>query len=159
VEGAAPNEGCIFCTLPGREGATARRRGLVLASDDLACVMMNRYPYAHAHLMVAPRRHTSDLLDLDSETTRAIDAGVRRAVTVLKAEYSPHGFNIGINVGRAAGAGIADHLHWHVVPRWEGDTNFMPTLADTRVMPQHIEETYDRLLHRFERVGSSRGEG
>jgi ATP adenylyltransferase len=155
VEGAAPNGGCIFCTLPGRESAAALRAALVLASDDLACVIMNRFPYTHAHLMVAPRRHTADLLDLDIDTTRAIDRGVRWAVAALKAEYAPHGFNIGINLGRAAGAGIADHLHWHVVPRWEGDTNFMPTLADTRVMPQHIEETYDRLLCQFERLAKT----
>jgi ATP adenylyltransferase len=157
IEGAAPNDGCIFCALPAREGAAARRAALVLASDDLAAVMMNRYPYAHAHLMVAPRRHTADLLDLDAETATALHNGVRAAVAALKAEYSPHGFNIGLNLGRAAGAGIADHLHWHVVPRWEGDTNFMPTLADTRVMPQHIEDTYDRLLRRFERLAGPRG--
>jgi ATP adenylyltransferase len=107
--------------------------------------------------MVAPRRHTADLLDLDAETAAALHNGVRAAVGALKAEYSPQGFNIGLNVGRAAGAGIADHLHWHVVPRWEGDTNFMPTLADTRVMPQHIEDTYDRLLRRFERLAGPRG--
>jgi len=154
VEGAAPNDDCIFCTMPAREGPAARRDALVLAADDLASVMMNRFPYAHAHLMVAPRRHTSDLLDLDAATSAAIHDRVRAAVAVLKAEYAPQGFNIGINVGRAAGAGIADHLHWHVVPRWEGDTNFMPTLADTRVMPQHIEETYDRLLQQFARLAS-----
>jgi ATP adenylyltransferase len=152
VEGAAPNDGCIFCTLPAREGPAARRQALVLASDELAAVMMNRFPYAHAHLMVAPRRHTSDLLDLDATTAAAIHDRVCAAVAALKAEYAPQGFNIGVNVGRAAGAGIADHLHWHVVPRWEGDTNFMPTLADTRVMPQHIEDTYDRLLRRLEQA-------
>lgn len=144
--------------MPERQGAVARRQGLVLASDDLACVMMNRFPYAHAHLMVAPRTHTADFLDLDDDTMRAVDAGLRKALAALKAEYSPHGFNIGINIGSAAGAGIADHLHWHVVPRWQGDTNFMPTLADTRVMPQHLEDTYDRLLRRFEQGESARRE-
>jgi len=117
--------------------------------------MMNRFPYAHAHLMVAPRRHTSDLLALDEEAATTVHRGLRAAVAALTAEYAPQGFNIGVNVGRAAGAGIADHLHWHVVPRWEGDTNFMPLLADTRVMPEHIEDTYDRLLRRFERLADS----
>jgi len=107
--------------------------------------------------MVSPRRHTSDLLVLDAETAAGVHRGLRAAVAALTAEYAPHGFNIGVNLGRAAGAGIADHLHWHVVPRWEGDTNFMPVLADTRVMPQHIEETYDRLLLRFERLAISTG--
>lgn len=152
VAGAAPNEGCIFCNLPAREGAPALRDGLVLGAGALSSVMMNRFPYAHAHLMVAPRRHTADFLELDAQTSAAIQSSIRSAVAVLQAEYAPHGFNIGINVGRAAGAGIADHLHWHVVPRWDGDTNFMPTLADTRVMPQHIEDTYDRLLRQFERL-------
>ena len=111
--------------------------------------MMNRFPYAHGHLMVAPRRHTGDLLALDAAESAAIDAELKRAVAALAAEYSPQGYNIGINLGRAAGAGIADHLHWHVVPRWEGDTNFMPMLADTRVISEHIEAAYDRLLRRF----------
>jgi ATP adenylyltransferase len=141
--------------LPAREGATERRAALVLASDESTSVMMNRFPYAHAHLMVAPRRHTSDLLALGEEAAAAVHRGLRSAVAALTAEYAPHGFNIGVNIGRAAGAGIADHLHWHVVPRWEGDTNFMPMLADTRVMPQHIEDTYDRLLRRFERLAGA----
>lgn len=128
---------------------------MVLACDDLTAIMMNRFPYAHAHLMVAPRRHTSDLLSLEERTAMAIHDGLRTAVAILTAEYAPHGFNIGLNVGRAAGAGVADHLHWHVVPRWEGDTNFMPILADTRVMPQHIEDTYDRLVRRVRQTAST----
>lgn len=157
VEGAAAQQECIFCKLPASEGAAERRAGLVLAADDLTSVMMNRFPYAHAHLMVSPRKHTSDLLALDPATAAGVHGGVRAAIAALTAEYAPHGFNIGVNLGRAAGAGIADHLHWHVVPRWEGDTNFMPILADTRVMPQHIEETYDRLLRRFEQLAVATG--
>ena len=122
----------------------------MLYADEHAVVMMNRFPYSHAHLMVAPRRHTADLLALDATTACAVHTQIQRAVAALGAEYAPHGYNIGINLGRAAGAGIADHLHWHVVPRWEGDTNFMPLLADTRVMPEHIETAYDRLVVHFE---------
>jgi len=157
VEGAAQHEECIFCKLPAGERPAERRAGLVLASDELTSIIMNRFPYAHAHLMVSPRRHTSDLLALDEATAAGVHRGLRAAVAVLTAEYAPQGFNIGVNLGKAAGAGIADHLHWHVVPRWQGDTNFMPVLADTRVMPEHIEETYDRLLRRFERLGVSTG--
>ncbi len=144
------HQGCIFCELPKSEGAAARRNALVLYTDERAQVLMNRFPYAHAHLMVAPREHTADFAGLSDETAAAVHAALARAQRALDEVYSPAGFNIGMNLGRVAGAGIADHLHWHIVPRWEGDTNFMPLLADTRVMPQHIEEAYDRLLPLFE---------
>ena len=141
--------GCIFCDLARAESREARRRALVLYADDDAQVLMNRFPYAHAHLMVAPRRHTADFAGLEPHIAAAMHAVLQRAQRALQAVYSPAGFNIGMNLGRTAGAGIADHLHWHIVPRWEGDTNFMPMLADTRVMPQHIEEAYERLLPMF----------
>jgi ATP adenylyltransferase len=125
--------------LPASADAAGRRKGLVLAADDHAAVLMNRYPYAHAHLMVG----------LHEESGRAVQRWLQRSIRALQSVYAPQGFNVGANLGRVGGAGIADHLHWHVVPRWEGDTNFMPMLADTRVMPQHIEEAYDRLLPQF----------
>jgi ATP adenylyltransferase len=137
---------CIFCELPDVEGAAARKRALVLWADDRAQILMNRFPYAHAHLMVAPREHTADFGKLDPDIAAAVHAALQRAQRALDAAYAPRGFNIGMNLGRIAGAGIAEHLHWHIVPRWEGDTNFMPMLADTRVMPQHLDEAYDRLL-------------
>lgn len=145
------DRGCIFCDLPRAEGAAARKDALVLFTDDQSQVLMNRFPYAHAHLMVAPREHTADFGGLAPSTAAAVHTALQRAERALRAVYSPAGFNIGMNLGRIAGAGVADHLHWHIVPRWEGDTNFMPLLADTRVMPQHIEEAYDRLLPMFER--------
>jgi ATP adenylyltransferase len=147
------DSGCIFCELPRAQGEAARRQALVLYTDDHAQVLMNRFPYAHAHLMVAPREHTADFAGLSATTAGAVHTALQRAQRVLDTVYSPAGFNIGMNLGRAAGAGVADHLHWHIVPRWEGDTNFMPLLADTRVMPQHIEEAYDRLLSVFEDEG------
>ncbi len=110
---------------------------------------MNLYPYASAHLMVSPRRHTRDFAGLDPLVTTALQSELQRSVRVLTRAFSPAGFNLGMNLGRAGGAGIDDHLHWHVVPRWVGDTNFMPMLADTRVMPEHLEATYDRLLPLF----------
>ena len=112
-------------------------------------VLLNRFPYANAHLMVAPRVHTADFAKLDVESAAAVQAELQRPVAALDRAYSPGGINIGLNLGRAAGAGIADHLHWHVVPRWQGDTNFMPLFADVRVMSQHLEEAYDRLLPLF----------
>ena len=112
-------------------------------------VLLNRFPYANAHLMVAPRVHTADFAKLDADSAASVQAELQRTVAALDRAYSPGGFNIGLNMGRAAGAGIADHLHWHVVPRWQGDTNFMPLFADVRVMSQHLEEAYDRLLPLF----------
>jgi ATP adenylyltransferase len=141
--------GCIFCDKPKSEGEAARRDSLVLRVTDHASVMMNLFPYANGHILVAPRRHTADFAALDVETSEALQAEVRRVVRVLTRAFSPAGFNVGMNLGRPAGAGIADHLHWHVVPRWIGDTNFMPMLADTRVMPEHLLATYDRLLPLF----------
>ena len=100
--------------------------------------------------MVAPRDHTADFARLDAEVAAGVTVELQRAARAIQRVYSPQGMNIGANLGRVAGAGVEDHLHWHVVPRWEGDTNFMPLLADTKVMPQHIEEAYDRLLPYFE---------
>lgn len=149
VSSPDPKSGCIFCEKPRVGDAGARRERLVLRVTDHASVIMNLYPYASAHLMVSPLRHTSDFASLDPATAAALQSEVQRAVRVLARAFSPAGFNIGMNLGRAAGAGIEDHLHWHVVPRWVGDTNFMPMLADTRVMPEHLEATYDRLLPLF----------
>lgn len=141
--------GCIFCDKPRLQSAPERRAGLVLSSGEHTSVLMNLYPYANAHLMVAPRGHTADFASLDHATAAAVHADLQRCVRVLTRAFSPAGFNIGMNLGRCGGAGIADHLHWHIVPRWEGDTNFMPMLADTRVIPQHLEDTYERLLPLF----------
>jgi ATP adenylyltransferase len=150
LEGEAPDEGCIFCVKPRLESRGARREALVLYSDDTVSVLMNRFPYAHAHLMVAPRAHTADFASLPLDLAARVQAVLQRAVAALEKAYGPAGYNIGVNLGRAAGAGIADHMHWHVVPRWQGDTNFMPMLADTRVISQHLADAYDRLLPHFE---------
>jgi ATP adenylyltransferase len=149
LESDSPDEGCIFCVKPRLETAAARRDALVLYSQDTASVLMNRYPYAHAHLMVAPREHTANFASLEPSVAAGVQLLLQRTVAVLEKAYTPAGFNIGVNLGRAAGAGIADHMHWHVVPRWQGDTNFMPMLADTRVISQHLVDAYDRLLPLF----------
>jgi ATP adenylyltransferase len=111
--------------------------------------MLNRYPYASGHLMVAPRRHTADFAGMAAAEHATLAATLQRCVATLGTALAPQGMNVGMNLGACAGAGIADHLHWHVVPRWTGDTNFMPMLADTRVMPQHLHDTWERLRGAF----------
>jgi ATP adenylyltransferase len=150
IEKHAVESGCIFCDLPRLTSPQARRDALVLRSGERASVLMNRFPYANAHLMIAPRVHTADFASLGASEAAAVHADLQLAVAALERAYSPGGFNIGLNLGRAAGAGIADHLHWHVVPRWQGDTNFMPMFAETRVISQHLHDAYDRLLPYFE---------
>jgi ATP adenylyltransferase len=143
--GAKVERSCIFCAT---EHGDARER-LVLGITPASVVMLNRYPYQSAHLMVAPRRHTASLPDLPSDEHTDLADTLRRALRTVGEVLRPDGFNIGMNLGTSAGAGIADHLHWHIVPRWPGDTNFMPVLAEVRVMPEHLLETYDRLLPAF----------
>jgi ATP adenylyltransferase len=150
VSNVDAQSGCIFCDKPSASTPELRSEGLVLAVSEHASVLMNLFPYANGHIMVAPRAHVSDFAALDATTALALQTELQRTVRVLTRAFAPAGFNIGMNLGRAAGAGIADHMHWHVVPRWIGDTNFMPALADTRVMPEHLAATYARLLPLFE---------
>ncbi|GFO56928.1 hydrolase [Geomonas sp. Red276] len=134
---------CIFC----REGDD--RQLLILHRTELVMVMLNRYPYVNGHVMVAPVRHTCDLDTLSGEEMVALFRGVAFCRRVLVEAGNPDGFNIGINLGKAAGAGVEEHLHIHVVPRWSGDNNFMSVVADIRVVPEALLATYDRLLPFF----------
>lgn len=138
--------GCIFCDLPA-EGDDERTR--ILARLELAFVILNSFPYNPGHLMVAPYRHVGDFVAARPDELAEVDALVARSIRALEAEMQPHGYNVGMNLGRVAGAGIPDHIHWHVVPRWNGDTNFMPVVGQTRVLPELLEETYRRLRPRF----------
>ena len=144
---------CIFCF--GRLGAVERRRRLVLYAGPLALVMLNRYPYNNGHLMVAPRRHVASLELLTREELIELSTIVANSVRRLRTAYAPAGLNVGLNLGRAAGAGIADHMHWHLVPRWEGDTNFMPVIASTRVLPQSLSETCAMLEPHFKEIDTA----
>lgn len=137
---------CVFCTLPARDDDA---RSYILHRGERCFVIMNLYPYNNGHLMVVPYAHVDSLLALDAETTAEMMALTQRAQTVLTDTMHPHGFNVGMNQGRAAGAGIADHVHLHILPRWVGDTNFMPAIGDCRVMPQHMDDTYDLLKPGF----------
>ena len=136
---------CIFCAaLSG----VARER-LVLGTTGHSLVMLNRYPYQNGHLMVAPRRHVADLPSLPAAEHGDLAETLRRALASLASALHPEGFNLGMNLGTCAGAGVRDHLHWHIVPRWAGDTNFMPVVGDVRVMPEHLLATYGRLKPAF----------
>lgn len=144
--------GCIFCTaldLPDGPG------NLILARGAAAFVMLNRYPYASGHLMVVPFEHESTFELLEPTVRAEIIELLARAMGVLRAVYNPEGFNVGANIGAAAGAGVAEHVHFHVVPRWGGDVNFMTALAQTRVLPEALEDTYARLLARWNSPGEA----
>jgi ATP adenylyltransferase len=137
--------GCLFCRVAATSGAKADARDLVLARTANALLMLNRYPYNPAHLMVAVRRHAAQFCELDAAEGAEVLALTALAERALAAEYAPHGVNYGLNVGKVAGAGFPGHLHLHLVPRWNGDTNFMPTVAETRVLPESLTRTWTRL--------------
>ncbi len=143
---STPEKGCLFCRL-GRTREQAEN--LVLERTELGLVVMNRYPYNSGHLMVAPLRHVASPEKLTDEEGQELMHLVQRSLRVLRQEYKPDGFNLGANLGRAAGAGIARHMHIHIVPRWNGDTNFMPLLGETKVISEYLTESYRRLVRRF----------
>jgi len=145
IGGAREQGGCIFCAALSGEP----RDRLLLGTTTHSLTMLNRFPYQNGHLMIAPRRHTADLPALSAPEHADLADTLRRALASLGEALRPEGYNVGMNLGACAGAGVVDHLHWHIVPRWGGDTNFMPVLADVRVIPQHVLETYDRLRAAF----------
>ena len=140
---AAPkHEGCIFCDFP-TEGRDKER--YILYRGAVCFVILNIYPYNPGHMMIAPYRHTNAYESLTSEEHCEMSRMTAEGICVLKRAMAPEGFNIGMNLGKTAGAGFADHLHMHIVPRWNGDCNFMPVVADTRVVPEALNATYDKL--------------
>jgi ATP adenylyltransferase len=143
---------CIFCAFPA-EGPGRFRNHQILCANDRAFAMMNKYPYNNGHVMVLPRAHASDPSQLDAATWSAVSELLRGTIAAVKDALKAQGLNVGMNLGRVAGAGIDQHLHWHVVPRWNGDTNFMPVVADVKVLSEHLEGTYERLLPHFAQLG------
>ncbi|KIX11812.1 HIT family protein [Dethiosulfatarculus sandiegensis] len=137
--------GCIFCLAKDGRGAD----DLVLGVGEHTLVMMNKFPYNNGHLLVAPRRHKAALEDLTPQEKTDLMQKVELAVKALKEVMNPQGFNVGLNLGETAGAGIAEHLHFHVVPRWGGDVNFMTVMGEVRVIPEHIRATYEKLKPHF----------
>ncbi|MBJ7596485.1 MAG: HIT family hydrolase [Candidatus Nephthysia bennettiae] len=146
--GAPQQPGCLFCRT--FEASPEDDRGnLVVLREAEALAMMNRFPYNNGHIMVAPRAHEGSLTGLDDEQLLAIMRLTQRSIRVLEDVMSPEAFNVGVNIGRVAGAGIPDHVHIHVVPRWNGDTNFMPVLGEVKVINEHLEATWDKLAAAF----------
>ncbi len=137
--------GCIFCPWPD-EDLQAR---LILFSGRLTRIMMNKFPYINGHLLVSPLRHVPGLIDLTPEELLDLMLKVRQSLEMLKKAMNPHGFNVGLNLGVVAGAGVESHVHFHIVPRWQGDTNFVPVFAEVRVIPEHFQATYQKLLPYF----------
>jgi ATP adenylyltransferase len=137
-------EDCIFCM------AMMDKDNLTLYKGEVTMVLMNKFPYINGHLLVAPVRHVSGLEMLDNDEKRDLLATVDKSVEILKKVMSPDGFNIGINLGKVAGAGVEEHLHFHIVPRWFGDTNALTVFAEVRVIPEHIEATYNNLKPYFD---------
>ena len=151
-------KGCLLCrvgnehvrsTTRNEDIRSLRKKNLVLFVSRHAFVMMNKYPYNSGHLMVVPRRHVKDFTKLTAAEHKDLDALISLSLKVLKKVYKPHGFNIGMNLERAAGAGIPNHLHYHIVPRWNGDNNFMPVLANTKVMIEYLDAAYEKLKKEF----------
>lgn len=149
VEKGGGDLGCIFCRYPAESGDEADRRNLVLGRSEHSFVMLNKFPYTSGHIMVIPRRHTAALESLPPDEMADLSTLLQKAIGGLKASYKPDGINVGMNLGKAAGAGIADHLHWHAVPRWSGDTNFMPVVGEVRVMIESLDKTWERLRPLF----------
>lgn len=139
-------EGCIFCK------ALSQQADLTLYKGQITLVMMNKFPYINGHLLVAPKRHLSTLDQLSIEEMGMLLKTVEQSMGILKTVMNPDGFNVGLNVGRVAGAGIEEHLHFHIVPRWFGDTNALTVFADVRVIPEHLLATYNNLKPYFKEL-------
>ena len=140
---------CIFCGVRELENL---KNKYILKLGKTSFVILNKYPYTNGHLMVIPYRHQAEPGNLTDEEHLDLQHWVCESVRILKETIHPEGFNLGMNLGKAAGAGVDSHLHWHVVPRWVGDVNFMPVLSDVRVMIQHLDDTYDQLVPLFNEV-------
>jgi ATP adenylyltransferase len=150
IKGPKPSS-CFFCEAAAADPSRDAEL-LVLARTPMALAILNRYPYNNGHLMVAPRAHLPNLEDLASTDANEVMALTQRALRVLRQVLSPDGFNLGINAGKIAGAGVADHVHQHVVPRWDGDTNFMPVVGETKVLSEHLSKSYEQLRKGFDQV-------
>jgi ATP adenylyltransferase len=139
-------DGCLFCD---KLAAGDDEASLILARTDLAFAILNAYPYNPGHLMVAPVRHVGEVEEVEPEESSAMSELLQRSIRALRESSNPDGFNVGMNLGRVAGAGVPGHLHWHVVPRWNGDTNFMPVVGKTKVLPELLADTFARLKPLF----------
>jgi ATP adenylyltransferase len=147
IENHGKEQGCVFCSAPAMADGV---ENLIAFRGQRAYVILNLYPYTSGHVMVVPFEHKSNLDELDGPTRAEMIELTSRCMTVLRSLYNPQAFNMGANIGEAAGAGVKEHVHFHVVPRWAGDTNFMSALAQTRVLPETIADTYRRIRDGFQ---------
>ncbi len=147
LTGEDKEPGCFFCENP--KDAARYREKLIVVVQEHALVCLNKYPFTTSHLLVAPRRHVSDLSELSEDEYTALMTLLRESTVRLRRAVSCPAMNVGFNLGEAAGAGVADHVHGHIVPRWPGDSNFMPVIADVRVMPEYLDEAWQRLTRAF----------
>lgn len=146
IEKAGKEEGCALCHQLKREDG---EENLILMRTEKSFVVMNKYPYNSGHIMVCPIRHAGNFEDLDEDELFDLVKTLRLSITAVKKALKPHGYNLGLNSGRVAGAGIEGHLHFHLVPRWNGDTNFMPVISDVKVVSEHLVQTYRKLKKEF----------
>jgi ATP adenylyltransferase len=151
IENNTKEEGCIFCIAQAKEDSA---ENLIAQRRERAYVILNRYPYTSGHLMVVPFEHKATLEELDPLTRAEMMELTTLCMTVLRNVYNPQAFNMGANIGEAAGAGVKEHVHIHIVPRWQGDTNFISTLGEIRVLPELLEDTYERVKEGFQEVSA-----
>jgi ATP adenylyltransferase len=140
---------CIFCDLPRQKND---EQNYIIFRSKLSFVMLNKFPYNNGHIMVIPYKHEADYTALDQDILADIQQLIQKSLIALKNCMEPHGYNVGLNLGRTAGAGIDAHLHYHIVPRWSGDTNFMPVLSDTKVISESLEKSWQKLSREFEKL-------
>jgi len=150
IKSAKDEEGCIFCA---KHRGNRDSENMILKRGKLTFILMNLYPYNNGHVMVSPYRHVPSLVDLTDEESLELMQFIALAMKAIRDALNPEGFNVGANIGSVSGAGIADHIHIHVVPRWKGDTNFMTVISNTKVMPETLEETYKKLLTAISKLG------
>ena len=150
MTGSKPDAGCVFCSAPRLPGSES----LIVHSGTTCYVVLNLYPYNNGHLMVVPYRHLATLAGLEHDELQELALLTQRSEIALTEAYQPHGLNVGINLGKPAGAGVLDHVHVHLVPRWNGDTNFMTVVGDVRVLPEDLQDSAKRLRPIFERLSS-----
>jgi len=146
LESQEPNPVCIFCSFPAENRDS---KNLIVYRSEHCFVMLNKFPYNNGHLLIIPFKHEADLTRLADDIAVDLHHTLGKSIQVLQQVMSPHGLNIGINLGRTAGAGITEHLHYHLVPRWNGDTNFMPVLTDTKVLSEALTKTWEKLNQAF----------
>jgi ATP adenylyltransferase len=146
IESRESDEGCIFCEKPKEE---KDEKNLIVYRSKLCFVMLNKYPYNNGHLMIVPYLHESDLTKIPDDIVMEMQRTIKKSIQAVTNTMLPHGINIGINIGRTAGAGIDDHLHYHLVPRWDGDTNFMPIIGETKVVSEALADSWKKLFDEF----------